>query len=209
MSRVIEKTVYRFNELSEKAKKRARQDFVEDRNYRYDEWWWFEDFIECAERLGIEIGTRHKSKEPQIFFSGFGSQGDGASFIGTYRCRPDAVPAIKMYAPQDHELHRIAEALSALQVRCKLTWGTTVQCAVGTNTSYHRMDVSDVYWSDDGATDEDSDAQGLGDELQTLMQDVANWMYRQLESRYDWYFSDEYVDTVLEEREFDEDGSII
>ena len=57
-------------------------------------------------------GTRQK---PCIWFSGFWSQGDGACFEGRYAYAPRASLRIRDYAPRDTELHRIADALQALQ----------------------------------------------------------------------------------------------
>ena len=57
-------------------------------------------------------GTRQK---PHIYFSGFWSQGDGASFEGTYAYARGAARAIRAHAPKDAELHAIADALADVQ----------------------------------------------------------------------------------------------
>ena len=121
MSRVIEKTVYKFSELSERAKQRAREAYTGGGYLDY-EWWdcTFEDAVTCAELLGIKIdvdgGQKRSATRPMIYFSVGGSQGDGASFSGDYTCRPNAIAAITAHAPLDEELLRIAQALQAVQI---------------------------------------------------------------------------------------------
>lgn len=68
MSKQVLKTVYEFNEVREKA-------LEKNRDFLIDDFWYesiFEDFKEKLEKIGFE--------NPEIFFSGFWSQGDGACF---------------------------------------------------------------------------------------------------------------------------------
>ena len=103
--------IYTFDELSDDAKDKAR------------EWWlgggldydWYEfifyDFLNICEILGFDV------IESNIHFSGFCSQGDGASFTGSYKYSRGAANKIREYAPQDKVLHEIADTLQALQKR--------------------------------------------------------------------------------------------
>ena len=216
--KTVEVTVFEFSELSDTAKKRARQDYVDQPGYPHDNWWTFYDFIECAKCLGIEIGERtfptrggKTGSEPSIYFSGFSSQGGGASFEGRYDCKPDAVEFIKKHAPLDEELHRIAEALTALQVRAKFEYGAAISASVTTSRSNYchsnTMDADVTYVdTDDEAPDVEED---VCKEVTQLMRDFADWMYKELEAQHDWYFSDECVDECLADEDFDEDGDII
>ena len=80
-----------------------------------------EDFERVCEILGIRLkttpvrlmggGTRQK---PSIWFSGFWSQGDGASFEGYWSHSKGAAARIRDYAPMDATLHGIADRLQAL-----------------------------------------------------------------------------------------------
>ena len=122
MSEVIETTVYRLDELSDNAKEKARAWYREG-GFDYD--WYdavYEDFQQIAEILGIDFKTRTvrlmgggSRQEPRIFFSGFWSQGDGASFEGSYSYRKNASAEIRSHAPQDMTLHGIADAFQAVQ----------------------------------------------------------------------------------------------
>ncbi|EYR77556.1 hypothetical protein SHLA_47c000060 [Shinella sp. DD12] len=91
MSEVIETTVYKFEELSVRARETARAWYREG---GFDYEWYefvFEDFGRICECLGVRLktspvhlvggGTRD---EPRIHFTGFWSQGDGASFQALY-----------------------------------------------------------------------------------------------------------------------------
>ena len=124
MSEVIEITVYRLDELSDAARDKAR---VWYREGGFGDDWYdgvYEDFQRVAEILGLNLKTRTvrlmgggTRQEPCIWFRGFWSQGDGACFETFYAYRKGAPRLIREYAPQDTELHRIADALQAVQRR--------------------------------------------------------------------------------------------
>ena len=124
MPSIIELTVYRFDELLEAGKDNARAWYREG---AFDHDWYdavYEDFQRIAEILGIHLGTRTSrlmgggtGESPCIWFTGFWSQGDGAVWEGSYAFSNGASSAIRAYAPRDLELHRIADALLAIQRR--------------------------------------------------------------------------------------------
>lgn len=66
-------TVYKWEELSQKAQEKARQWYLDGMDY---EWW--EGVYEMAIEDGRELGFYID----KIYFSGFSSQGDGACWIG-------------------------------------------------------------------------------------------------------------------------------
>lgn len=119
---IIETTVYRLNELSDAAKDKARAWYREG-GFDYD--WYdavYEDFQRIAEILGLNLKTRtvrfmggDTRQDPCIWFRGFWSQGDGACFECWYSYQKHGPRRIREYAPQDTELHRIADALQAIQ----------------------------------------------------------------------------------------------
>lgn len=124
MPSIIEITIYRFDELPEAAKDNARAWYREG---AFDHDWYdavYEDFQRIAEILGIRLRARTSrlmgggtSESPRIWFTGFWSQGDGAAWEGSYAFNKGASSAIRSYAPMDQELHRIADALLAVQRR--------------------------------------------------------------------------------------------
>ena len=73
MSKTIEVEVFKYDELSESAQQKAREWYLESMDY---EWW--EGVYESA----IEDGKEKGFYIDKIYFSGFCSQGDGASWVG-------------------------------------------------------------------------------------------------------------------------------
>ena len=210
-------TEFKFSELDEKAKDKARDDYRESA-YPYDDWWDFvyEDAIRMGKMLGIEIEHHsHKSvtnkpiRTPQIFFSGFSSQGDGACYSGTYSFEPEAMQKLKAEC-NDDELFRIAEELRVLQLTCRLMGielDTTMITVNSGGYSHSNMMSVELCAGDD--TDEDADLSDIEKSMTQLMRDFADWIYKQLESEYDWLMSDECVDDRLVDKTFDELGEII
>lgn len=197
--RTIQTVVYKYDELSDSAKQKAR-DWYRDGALYYS-WWDFcyEDFCRVAEILGIEISCR-QGQGAQIYFTGLYIQGSGSSFVGTYRYAKGAVKAIKDYASKDEELHRIAKALQDVQSRHFYKLRASI-------TSVRDHSISVEVWHDDDRYRDIGDAE---DDISTLMNDFNDWMFRTLEREYEWLTSDEQAEEsiVANEYEFDEDGNI-
>ena len=211
--RTIETKVYKFDELNDEAKERARQ-------------WWreggtdcelselcFDDAVECAKIIGIDIDTKQVprmdgrfNEHPKIYFSGFSSQGDGACFEGYYSHEKGSTKAIREHAPQDKELHAIADALAEAQKTA--LYGLSARCK-HSGHYYHSgcmsVDVTriDAKGNDAGVTD-NQDAM-----ITQCMRDFADWIYSQLENEYEYRNRDEQVDESIRanEYEFEEDGT--
>jgi hypothetical protein len=86
MSKTIEVEVYKWEELSQTAKDRARNWYIEGMDY---EWW--EGVYEVVKEDGYDLGFCIDD----IRFSGFCSQGDGASWLG----QVDVGAWLKAHAP--------------------------------------------------------------------------------------------------------------
>ncbi|MCM0752675.1 antitoxin of toxin-antitoxin stability system [Brucella pseudogrignonensis] len=199
MPEIIETTVFRLPELSEAAKDKARAWYREG-GFDYD---WhdavYEDFQGIAEILGVRFKTRTvrlmdggSRQEPCIWFRGFWSQGDGASFECFYAYRKHASPEIRAYAPKDEALHRIADALQAIQRR------NFYQLRAEANHRghyYHEYCMSiSVERDSPNYQDMSSDAEEV---VMEALRDLARWLYRQLEREYDYLASDEAVDETI------------
>lgn len=195
--RTIEVQLYQYDELSDSAKQRAREWYLED-GLGYD-WWDFcyEDFCRVAEILGIEISCR-QGRGAEIYFTGFYCQGSGSSFVGTYRYVKGAVAKIKQYAPQDEELHRIAKSLQAVQSRHFYKLRARIE-------SRRDSSICVEVWHDD---DPYRDIGNAEDEVRDLMNDFNDWMFKRLQDEYEYLTSDEVVEEsiIANEYEFDEDG---
>lgn len=207
MPHTIQQTVYRYSELSPSAQEKARnwwrEGFAED---GYD--WWdctVGDAVRMGELLGIEFDKRHGSNhQPAIFFSGFCSQGDGACFNGSYRYRRGALANMRSEAPQDKELHRIATVLQNVQRRH--FYGISAVVSDGAGSNYHSHEMTRRIDVEDRNGDSIDDASE--ETVKEALRDFMRWIYRQLESEWDYLNSDEQVAENIEanEYEFTEDG---
>lgn len=203
--RTIEKEVFTYDELDERAKERALELFsasvctdLDDYQHTLD------DAEHIASLIGIDLdvlpSNNPKAKgRPCIYWSGFYSQGDGASFEGTYRYKSGALKAIKDFAPHDNELHRIAKSLQEVQRR----FFYKLEARVKARNSRHTMDI-DVTYVDDMWRDVSS----AESEISTLLHDFADWIYDRLRDEYEYRTSREVLeeDIRFNEYEFYEDG---
>ena len=174
-----------------------------------DDWWdsVYADFENICKIIGVVVD----GDEPS--FTGFASQGDGASFTGTYRAYAfdlrageqhnfyELAPAeIRKHAPEDEELHRIADELCMLSrvyfplyISIK-RFGTNYVHEQTMNCCVEPVDADPDDWADE-----------VHDYLQEqgtlLMRDLARWLYRTLEDEYDYLTSDEAVWDTIEANE--------
>jgi len=219
MPRVVTiiKTLYQFDELPTAAAKEKARDWYRELAASDDLLeLCLDDFESIAKILGVEFDTReiHSARtgrtryEKRVYYSGFSSQGDGASFDGRYSYVADAPKKIREYAPQDAILHAIADDLESLQNK----YGK--QLYAKTNVSGHYVHANcmavDVACADDGDYGINADSLIIDDEkeLTQILRRFANWIYRQLEQAYDYNMSDESVDENIRinEYEFNETG---
>ena len=203
MPRQVVSTVYKFEELSDSAKEKARES-LRDINVQH-EWWDFvyEDAKNIGEILGIDMNFN--GKNPCIWFSGFWSQGDGACFEGHYSYAKRSCQKIREYAPKDEELHRIADQLFDIQKR--YFYRVTASCRHSGHYQHSRCMTVDV---------ECLDAQGYSiqsfdceQEVRDLLRCFADWIYCQLRDSNEFLISDEAVEETIiaNEYEFNVDGS--
>ena len=191
MPQIIETTVYEFHELSDDAKEQARAWFREG----VGDWDWhdsvYDDFEEICRIIGVELTTRPvplmgggTRRKPCIYFSGFCSQGDGACFDGTYTYVNGAARRIRDYAPNDAELHAIADRLFEIQRP------NFFQLRADTRHRghyYHAYCMEISAWRD-SPTRQDMTGEAE-DTVTESLRDLARWLYRQLEREWDYMMS--------------------
>lgn len=199
MPTIIPITVYQFDELGDCAQETARS-WYREKAFDFD--WYdfvFSDFETICNILGIDLRTsqgplvgRGRRNAPQIFFTGFCSQGDGACFTGSYAYRAGASRAIRAHAPLDGELHRIADALRDVQRRHFYQLGACIRHQ-GRYCHEYSMEISverdRIDCSDFSASAEDTIIEAL--------RDLARWLYRQLEKEFEYLTSEPAVDEAL------------
>ena len=181
-------TVYDIEELTGKARERALDWLREGLDYEWYDFV-FEDAKKCASILGIEIDN--------IYFSGFYSQGDGACFNGRFSYAKGWKKALKAYAPIDTELLRIGQELQKIQkpflyglsgaIDCNERWKTT-------NAVFH--------WHENNMPDDD---------LSQVFTDLASWIYKNLQTEYEYLTSEECLieNAKANGYAFDEFGRIV
>lgn len=211
MSKLMTTEVFTFDELSDAAKETARNWFrdvmnetgFDDLSFLYD------DFDIIAKIFGISIDHRSQKNintvtgkewttdNLQIMWAGFSSQGDGACFEGSYAYAKGAPKAIRAHAPDDKELHRIADALQDIQRRNFYK----IEGTVKHRGHYYHANSTEI--SLDGCTTKDAEAT-----VAELLRDYMNWIYRTLEKEYEYRNADEQVDESIlaNEYEFTTDG---
>lgn len=178
MPTIIEITVYEFDELpNERAKEHAR-DWYRSLIDADDFACVIDDFITIATILGVSTSFK------QVYWSGFASQGDGASFEGSYAYAKGSTKAIREYAPKDTTLHDIADRFMKVQKRNR--WEITATITkVGRYCHDGCMEI-DVH---------NIDPDGWDDiEVQDLLRELAQWLYHQLDRENDYLHSAESVD---------------
>lgn len=201
--RTVEIKVYRFDELSDEAKEKARAWWRQ--SSEGDQYWFesiFDDFESICKILGIRLDG-YKTGQKSIFFSGFCSQGDGASWAGHYSHEKNAGKNIRKYAPKDETLHAIADRLTAIQ----RPYFYGLRAKVSQSGRYSHEMTMGIDWTEteNGREVKREDE----DELLDAFRDLARWLYQTLEREYDWQNADAQVDELIRanEYEFNEDGS--
>lgn len=193
MAKPVTVFVYSFSELDDKGKERARQ-------------WWRETahldcwsdpvtdaFRECAAMLGWDV------PDDGISWSGFWSQGDGASFTGEWRAEHCDVDKLRAHAPEDKELHGIAARLDAIAKRNPKGAASLVRISRHYCHS-HTVDLSDAFA--DWETDAPMPAEDW-QELRAAARALMDWLYSQLEKEHEYQHSDAAIADNMEANEFE------
>lgn len=208
MPTLTQEDVFTFDQLSDAAKETARGWMRDCEMQDFDTEFMFEDFGRAAGILGIEFNTTRDGTH-DIRYSGFCSQGDGASFVGSYSNAPGASIKIREEFHGATDLHEIADGLTALQVGYRLSCGKFISASITQNDNHYcHARTMDIYVSEGEDEDVPFDCDGEN-RLLKLMRDFADWMYKSLEAEHDYRLSDECIDEMMEGHEFDEDGDRI
>lgn len=181
----IKVKVYKFKQLSDKAKDRVRQWYAERLNY---DWWdyVYDQFVEEMSEYGIDIATK------DIHFSGFWSQGDGAAFS----CQMGDSDIIKYL--KAHKLTKKYWLLYVNLIRDNVSTGYTVKESWRYYSMTGEMDTLRVY--SDHIIDNDDLYNRLHDQAMALACDILEYcrdraadLYKQLEEEYEYLVSDESI----------------
>lgn len=191
----IERKLYKFNELNDKAKQKAIEDHSRFIGENFDAEFIIEDAKTIAAIMGIEIKN--------IYYSGFWSQGDGACFTGSYAYKKGSVKAVKEYAPNDNELHNIVQGLHDIQKANG--YDLTVTDLRHRGHYYHEGCIDLNVFK--GELFADTSVEST---VKELLQDLMRWIYRSLEREYEYQTGEAQVIESIKanDYEFTEDGRI-
>lgn len=189
----VTRTLFQFSELSEKAQERAIERF-RDINVEH-EWYEFEldNFTEQLEEVGFNC--------PEISFSGFWSQGDGASFT----CKTahiesliDALKDSRHHRKYARFLTKIADYLSVSVERINYQYSHkySTRAVVDSCLPGRRLQLEALI-------------NRFEEDVESLRLELSHRLFETLTAQYDHLRSDEAVIEAIEanEYEFLEDGT--
>ena len=194
--RTQEITIYKYSELSDKAKTRAKDYFIENW-LEPDEWANLDFHKQELEEKGFS--------DPQIFYSGFCSQGDGASFT----CKSiDLELFMKTYNMNSKTDKMLLQAY-------KKGWIDGIKVSRIIASRYYHEQTMQIEWnfylnSEKPPYRIETAMENLELAILEIAQDEARAIYKNLEEDYEYHCSDEYISSVYDDNdiEFTEDGKI-
>lgn len=198
--------VFSYDELGAEAKKKAYELWAEGQctdNY------WYDSVYESVETLfnlfGITLddkGNKHW-RRPSIYFSGFFSQGDGASFTGTYRYKKGWKEAVKAEFPTLDlkalsAMNSITSAMSRYFYSPEFTISANgYYCHSGT------MSIDQSHYDDKSVAQEDER------EILSGFRKLADYVYSMLEKEYYYQTSEDcFLETDARENEYLANGKV-
>jgi len=194
--KTVTRILYTISELKEQFPKIYKKVLDDHRDWNTDCDWWNFTYYDIKTLLGYCGFT-----EPEIAFSGFSSQGDGASFTGTCYYRDIDVIKLTEYAPNEEKFRLFATDLKNLM---KDYPDSRVKLSRAGHRYVHENSI-DYDLEYEG---EVSRAGKTTDDIKLACQVIMREIYRRLEEEYDDLRSDERIHEALETNEhyFDETG---
>lgn len=184
-------TLYKFDELSDAAKEKAREWFRKD--YPDHDWWdgVYETATTGAALLGIEIEG--------INFSGFWSQGDGARFYGSYRFKKGWRKAVLAeFGPGQVQTDLLDIGQQLHEAQAPQFYKLVARVNYRGRYEHGGCTVIDVEHDEDHYRDISDAEDGVAQALREFMDCIYRW----LEKEYDWLVSDEQVDESILANEY-------
>ena len=196
--------VYQFDELSDRAKDKARDWWRDCENQEFGQQIELEFAETAANLLGIEFDTKTVKlmsgrtwQESVIYWSGFGSQGDGASFKGRYSFAADSPDKIHAEFGKDKELWQIAVDLAELQSKNN----NSLSAKIDQRGNYVHSGTMHIDWAE--RVDGEDVTAGAEEELERILRAFADWIYDGLRQEYDYRMSNEAVDDSIRANEYE------
>ena len=148
---------------------------------------WYEDIIvdfcdNICPHLGLDVSYK------DVEFTGFWSQGDGASFTGNFFLRDINLTDLKASVPTEVELHQLAAELQVLAEAHPNIEGHIDRFP---SLYSHSNTMGTGYWSSESHYNEETEAFApYEDQLLHTFRQLADWLYSRLNETYDFYLAD-------------------
>lgn len=214
--------LYTYDELGEAAQAKAREWFAEIIASEFEPDYVCDDAATLAEFMGLDIRQREAQLmngsrvwKPSIYYA-LHTQGAGACFDGTWRADKVQPGKAIEHAPQDAEIARIAAVFERIAT-------LRPDACLSVRHSGHYYHEQSTSFDVDTNPPEDSDEQArpmsewkaieqreetLAEELREACRDFMRWIYKRIDSEYDYQLSAEQLAEGIRanEYEFTEDG---
>lgn len=204
---MITKTInlYTFDELSDKAKEKAREWWRESEAQDFGSGGELNEPIETAAKLlGIELKTRDVKlmgggtrQEPCVWWT-LHVQGAGASFDATYSYAKGSAKAIRAEFGTDTTLHAIADGLAAIQKK----YGYMLRASIKSDSRGHFLEADlELDRARFNISPYRSIADADDEAMRELFRDFAQWIYKYIDAEWDYRMSDESADDSMKANE--------
>lgn len=154
----------------------------------YDGWYehTIEDFCDNAlPHFGLDVSYR------DVAFSGFWSQGDGASFTGLFYLSDVNAESLKQALPTEVELHQLVDELAELAESHPEIQGSVTRLPSRYSHS-NTMGIGE-YSSGNSYCDEETlsfESAKAAPTLIRIFRELADWLYNRLNAEYDFALAD-------------------
>lgn len=148
---------------------------------------WYEDtIVDFCDNVLPHFGVDVSYKD--VAFTGFWSQGDGASFTGRFFLSNVNLTELKASVPTEVELHQLIDQLAELAEAHHDIQGTISRSS--SLYSHSNTMIIGEYSSDNDYCTEDFAAIDGEATLTRIFRELAEWLYKRLESSYYFYIAD-------------------
>jgi hypothetical protein len=194
-----EYAVFDFEELGEEARQKA---IDTHRNFLQEV-----IDLDCETGEFKRLLEMYGFSDVKVYYSGFWSQGDGASFTGRYRYKAGALKAIKaeFTGTWFRDVIEYLELLDGINKKCFYS----LLYRIDSNSRYCHANTMQVNYLEDCRGDRDFSKHE--DDITEYVRGIANEFYYLLEKSYNSQFTDEAVIESIKcnDYEFYENGQMI
>lgn len=182
--------LYKFSELSKEAKKKAIEKEIQYRSENYD----LNFEVECLEEGLTEKGYNN----PEIQYSGFYSQGDGASFTASI----DFDKWLELQSEQVKAKYQpIMETLNKEQVEFNISINRFASCYVHENTCRVEIDCYDLQQTESARPELIKLINELEGLIEDQRKDDCKEIYKKLEVAWDSYMDEKEIAEYLSDND--------